>query len=134
MNWKHWMAGLTLAAALAAPMAMAEDASKEDGMKVLRRVVLFRYKEDVTEEQKAEVLERFAALEEKIDVILDYEGGGNVEAEGLGDGFEHVFTVTFQDEDARAAYLPHPAHEDFVSFVGPLLDKATVADYWADAE
>ena len=133
MNLKSFTLTLMVAIAMLAPAAFAEDSGDgKETMKVLRHVVLFNYKEDVTDEQKTEVLERFAALEEKIDEVIDFEGGPNVEAEGLGDGFEHVFTVTFADEDGRAAYLPHEAHQDFVSFVGPLLEKVTVADYWAE--
>ncbi|MBI1319778.1 MAG: Dabb family protein [Candidatus Hydrogenedens sp.] len=132
MTRKHFIAGLMVAALAAVPFARAEDAGKEDTMKVLRHVVLFRYKDDVTADQKAEVLTRFAALKDQIDVILTYQGGPNIEAEGLGDGFEHVFCVTFKDEAARAEYLPHPAHKKFVEFAGPLLDKATVADFWGE--
>jgi hypothetical protein len=38
--------------------------------------------------------------------------------------------VTFRDEAARATYLPHPAHQEFVKLVGPRVDKVLVVDYW----
>jgi hypothetical protein len=113
-------------------VAHAKEEAKME--QVLRHTVLFRYKTDVTEEQKAEVITRFAALKDKIDTILRFEGGKNVEGENLSDGFEHVFCATFPDTAARDAYLPHAAHKEFVAFVGPLLDKALVADFWAPAE
>lgn len=118
-------------------VAIAEEPAAQEQTavnKVLRHTVLFRYKPEVTAEEKAEVIVRFAALKDKIDTILRFEGGANVEGENLGDGFEHVFCVTFPDIPARDAYLPHPAHKEFVDFVGPLLDKAIVADFWAPAE
>lgn len=123
------MAGVSML--VVSPVEAKEEAAVKQ---VLRHTVLFRYKADVTAEQKAEVIERFAALKEKIPSILRFEGGQNVEGENLSDGFEHVFCVTFPDIAARDAYLPDPAHKDFVKFVGPLLDKATVADFWAPAE
>jgi hypothetical protein len=137
------MRGLTLHFALiftvmgAGFAAIAEDVAPQEQTamnKVLRHTVLFRYKPEVTAEQKAEVIVQFAALKDKIDTILRFEGGANVEGENLSDGFEHVFCVTFPDIAARDAYLPHPAHKEFVGFVGPLLDKAIVADFWAPAE
>lgn len=126
---------LVLAAGTSLLMVEAAQAKEEAAVKqVLRHTVLFRYKAEVTAEQKAEVITRFAALKDQISTILRFEGGQNVEGENLGDGFEHVFCVTFPDIAARDAYLPHAAHKDFVKFVGPLLDKATVADFWAPAE
>ena len=142
MTRKLFLAGLMVTALALAPGARAEEAVteetetvaivQEESVKVLRHVVLFRYKTEVTAEKKSEVIARFAALKDQIAEIISFEGGPNVEVEGLGDGFEHVFCVTFADEAARATYLPHPAHKEFVAFVGPLLDKATVADYWTE--
>lgn len=72
----------------------------------------------------------FAALPDKIDVIKDYEWGTNVSPEGLDQGYTHCFFVTFADEAGRDAYLPHPAHKEFVALVGPVLEAAHVIDYW----
>lgn len=116
-------------APLPAPAAVAMEEVKLE--KVLRHTVFFRYKPEVKPETKEEVIKRFAALKDEIPFILSFEGGPNVQVENLGDGFEHVFCVTFPDAEARDAYLPHPAHQFFVGFVGPLLDKVIVGDYWA---
>jgi hypothetical protein len=39
--------------------------------------------------------------------------------------------VTFKSEADRDAYLPHPAHKDFVAIVGPHVDKVCVVDFWS---
>jgi hypothetical protein len=117
-----------------ADAAASEEAPAAPAPRVLRHTVLFRYKPAVSAAQKQEVIQRFAALKDAIPLILRFEGGDNVEGEGLGDGFEHVFCATFADIAARDAYLPHPAHQEFVAFVGPLLDKVIVGDFWAPAE
>jgi len=44
--------------------------------------------------------------------------------------FGHAFTVTFHSDADRDAYIPHPAHQEFVGLLGPHLDKVTVIDYW----
>jgi hypothetical protein len=57
--------------------------------------------------------------------------GTNNSPEGLNDGFTHCFFVSFNSEQDRAVYLPHPAHQAFVDVLKPYLDKALVIDYWA---
>lgn len=99
--------------------------------KVLRHMVLFKFKADVTKEQVQEVVDAFAALPRRISEIQDFEWGTDVSVENLADGFTHCFFVSFKDEKAREIYLPHPAHKEFVQLVGPRIDKALVVDYWA---
>lgn len=98
--------------------------------KLLRHVVLFQFKAEVTEKQVAEVQEAFAALPGKIDAIEDFEWGTDVSVESKAQGFTHCFLVTFRDEAGRATYLPHPAHQEFVKLVGPRVEKVLVFDYW----
>ncbi|MEM7394960.1 MAG: Dabb family protein, partial [Verrucomicrobiota bacterium] len=56
---------------------------------VLRHVVLFKFKPDVTPEQIKAMEDSFRALPEKIDSIIDFEWGTNVGAEGKDKGFTH---------------------------------------------
>jgi lysophospholipase L1-like esterase len=98
--------------------------------KILRHVVLFKFKDDSTHEQVQEVVTAFGALQSKIDTIEDYEWGTDVGVENLAAGFTHCFVVSFRDSAGRDAYLPHAAHEDFKKLVGPRLDKVLVVDYW----
>ena len=104
--------------------------SKEAAKKVLRHVVLFKFKEATTKEQINEVETAFAALPSKIDTIRDFEWGTDVSPEGKSKGFTHCFFVTFADEKGRDVYLPHAAHKDFVKIVGPYVDDVCVVDYW----
>lgn len=98
--------------------------------KVLRHMVLFKFKDDATSEQVQEIVTAFGALPSKIDTIEDFEWGTDVGVENLAAGFTHCFFVTFRDAAGRDAYLPHPAHEEFKKLVGPRLDKVLVVDYW----
>lgn len=118
------------------PKAEAEKALSErkheekNKGKMLRHVVLFKFKPATTSEQLKQVTDAFAALPDKIDVIRDFEWGTDVSVENLSKGFTHCFFVTFADAAGRDAYLPHPAHKEFVDLVKPLLDDVTVVDYW----
>jgi hypothetical protein len=105
--------------------------AEEGGPKVLRHIVLFKFKSDASEKQIKEVTDAFAALPKKIDAIKGFEWGTDVSPEKKSEGFTHCFVVTFADEKGRDEYLPHEAHKDFVKLVGPVLDKVLVVDYWA---
>ncbi len=98
--------------------------------KVLRHVVLFKFKNSATEADIKQIVEAFEELPQKIDGILDFEWGTDISPEGLSDGYTHVFLVSFKNEKSRDEYLPHPAHKAFGGIVGPHLDKVLVVDYW----
>lgn len=100
--------------------------------RLLRHVVLFKFKTEVSEAQVKEVVDAFAALPKKIDVIHSFEWGTDVSVENKSEGLTHGFLVTFRDEKGRDAYLPHPAHQEFVKLVGPRIDKVLVFDYWTN--
>jgi hypothetical protein len=98
--------------------------------RVLRHVVLLKFKNGTSEEQVGQIERAFCALPDKIDAIHDFEWGTDVSVENLQQGFTHCFVVTFLSEADRAAYLPHPAHKAFGELLGPHMDKVLVVDYW----
>lgn len=98
--------------------------------KMLRHVVLFKFKDSSTPAQVKEVEDAFLALPSKIKEIKSLEWGTNNSPENLAQGFTHCFFVTFDSEEDRAVYLPHPDHKAFGAILGPHLDKVLVIDYW----
>jgi len=100
--------------------------------KVLRHIVLYKFKDELPPAQVQEVIDTFAGLPKKIDGIVGFEHGTNVSPEGKSEGLTHVFVVSFVDEKARDAYLIHPAHQDYVKVVKDRREKVVVFDYWAD--
>ena len=74
----------------------------------------------------------FSALPSKIPEIKDYEWGTDNSPEGLAKGFTHCFFLTFDNEEGRAVYLPHPDHKAFGAVLTPHLDDVLVLDYWAE--
>ena len=113
------------------PEPVAAD-DKPAAKKVLRHVVLFKFKDDTAPAKVKEIEKAFAALPGKIDAIVDFEWGTDNSPEKLAQGFTHCFLVTFADEKGRKVYLPHPEHKKFVSLLKPHLDKVLVVDYWAE--
>ena len=103
---------------------------KEAPRKLLRHVVLFKFKEGTSKEEIQQIEEAFRGLPGKIDAIRDFEWGTDVSPEGKSKGFSHCFFVTFADEKGRDTYLPHAAHKEFVKLVGPHVADVCVVDYW----
>lgn len=97
---------------------------------LLRHVVLFKFKEGTTKAQMKEVEDAFSALPSKIEQIKGYEWGLNNSPEGLDKGFTHAFFLTFESEEDRSVYLPHPDHKAFGAVLSPYLDDVLVIDYW----
>ena len=124
------------AAVLGRPESPLAEAGKtivtadEKPKKVLRHVVLFKFKKTATKKQIRKVVTEFAALPKKIDTIIGFEMGTDVSVEDKTKGFTHGFVVTFRNKKGRAVYLPHPAHKAFVKIVGPVIDDVLVFDYW----
>lgn len=110
-------------------MMQATHAQSAD--KMLRHVVMFKFKENTKAEDVKKVEDAFRKLPSQIQEIKGFEWGTNNSPEGLAQGFTHCFFLTFDSEAGRAAYLPHPAHKAFGAVLGPHLDKVLVVDYWA---
>lgn len=98
--------------------------------KMLRHVVLFKFKETSAAGDVKNVEDAFRALKNKINLIKDFEWGTNNSTENLNQGFTHCFFASFASEKDRDDYLVHPDHKAFVEILLPHLDKALVVDYW----
>lgn len=112
-------------------MPGAAHSENETPDRVLRHVVLFKFKETSSEEDVQKVVDAFRALPDKIPQVHDFEYGTNNSPEGLDAGFTHAILMTFKSEADRDIYLPHPAHQEFIEVLKPHMDKALVVDYWA---
>lgn len=120
----------TIAIATVVP-AIADHHEEKKAKPMLRHVVMFNFKDDADPAGVKNVEEAFAALPSKIDTIKDFEWGTNNSPENLNKGFTHCFFVSFESEEGRAVYLPHPDHKAFVEVLKPVLEDVMVVDYWA---
>ena len=112
--------------------ALVAAAQSKTESKVLRHVVLFKFKDSATPEDVKKVEAAFADLPGKVPLIKGYEWGKNNSPENLNQGLTHCFLLTFSNEKDRDAYLVHPDHKAFGKILGPYLDKVTVVDYWTE--
>lgn len=131
MKTAAWLlAPCMLWGAMAMTAQTTHSAEAEKQQRLLRHVVMYKFKPDVNEAQLQEVIDAFAGLPGKVDTIVGFEHGENVSPEGKSEGFTHCFVVTFRDEAGRDLYLKHPAHLAYVNVVRDRREKVIVFDYW----
>lgn len=124
--------GITMQAMSQTKPAAKSKSKQEQSGKVLRHVVILKFKDSSTPAQIKAVEAAFSALPKKINTIVDYEWGTNVSPENHAQGYTHCFLLTFKDAAGRDAYLPHPAHKEFGKILGPHMDKVMVVDFYAN--
>ncbi|RWN60986.1 Dabb family protein [Mesorhizobium sp.] len=77
---------------------------------MIRHCVLARFRNDITDEERAAIHADLEALRRVIDGMGKVEFSANVSPEPFARGFTHGFTIDFRDAAARDAYLVHEAH------------------------
>jgi hypothetical protein len=117
---------------LLAASTLVLKAQEKTGTKMLRHVVLLKFKDSSSAADVKKVEDAFKQLPSKIKEIKAFEWGTNNSPEQLNQGFTHCFFVSFSSEKDRETYLPHPAHKEFVEVLMPHLDKVLVVDYWTN--
>ena len=97
----------------------------------VRHVLVGRLRTDTTDEEFRAFIQAFREMTHKIDGILSFEYGANNSTEGLNRGMTHVILLTFASVEARDAYLPHPAHRQFVEWFSQrhTIEELLVIDY-----
>jgi Stress responsive A/B Barrel Domain len=122
----------SLLAFLSLSVATAQKPNK-NSKKLLRHVVIFKYKESSSPEDIKKVTEAFVGLKKQISVVKDFEWGVNKSPEHFDQGFTHCYVLTFANEkDRDEIYQKHPAHKAFQEVLKPHMDKVFVVDYWVE--
>ncbi len=99
--------------------------------KLLRHLVLLKFKDNAEEQDIREVEEAFSALPAKISSIESFEWGTNDSPLDLHKEFTHCFLVTFKSEEGLSKYLPHPEHQAVSELLEPHTEDMLILDYWA---
>lgn len=96
---------------------------------MIQHVVCIQFKDSAKPEQIQRIEKEFIGLSAKIKGIRKIEWGRNNSTEELNKDFTHCFIVTFENEQARQEYLPHPQHKAFVATLKPILEDVFVIDF-----
>ncbi|MBI9020759.1 MAG: Dabb family protein [Verrucomicrobia bacterium] len=92
---------------------------------MIKHIVVWKMKDEVSAEQKAEMKDRLEALKGIVEELVDIDVGIDE-----SNGTMSLFSVFATHEDLNL-YQVHPAHQEVVAFVKPLVAGRTVCDYTA---
>jgi hypothetical protein len=98
---------------------------------IVRHILLGKFRPEMSAAQFDEIIRRFREMAEKIPGTLSFEHGANNSPEGMDLGLTEVIMVTFRDAAARDAYLVHPEHVRFGTWLGGLnlIENLVVVDF-----
>ena len=84
----------------------------------------FRWKPDVTDDQKDHVISEIRKLQGQIPGLLETWVGKNLSPRGQG--YELGGAMKFADKASLDAYGPHPVHQKLVSWLMPIIEPIEV--------
>ena len=95
---------------------------------MLRHIVIFKFKEDCSEEQLKAVADGMNALPAKIPQIVSYKHGKDA---GVADSkFDYVLVADFESAEDFLAYRVHPDHQAFGQTVMPLIADVSQIQFY----
>ena len=90
---------------------------------MIKHIVVWQIRENVSEEQKREMKRRLETLVSRIPRVLKIEAGIDSENETMS------LYSEFTSKEALEIYQKHPSHREVVAFVRPLVVARCVCDY-----
>ncbi|MDQ6694222.1 MAG: Dabb family protein [Chloroflexota bacterium] len=91
-----------------------------DGSQALYHILMWNYKDEVSQEQRAALEAELASLPEKIPSLNGVHFGPVVG--GRNQSYSHCFVMLFDSEAGLAEYTTHPDH---VHFAGPFREACS---------
>ncbi|KAL3694166.1 hypothetical protein R1sor_007817 [Riccia sorocarpa] len=95
----------------------------------IKHLLLLKFKDDLTEDKKQQLIEGYEALPSKIDVMKGFEWGTDLSVENFHQGYTHVFISTFDSTADRDAYLSHEKHQEYAADLLANIEKVLVVDF-----
>ncbi len=96
---------------------------------MIEHVVLFRFSQNTTQQQRNKVISQLRALKGKIPGIVDLQCNHNFNQQS-NRGFEIGLTVRLESRDALLAYGPHEEHRKVTAYMAEVgLEERVVVDF-----
>lgn len=92
----------------------------------VKQVLMLKFKDSVSPEQQASLVEKYEALKNSISVLKGFEWGTDLSAENMHQGYTHVFIATFESAEARQEYLVHPDHQAYANELRAAVDNIII--------
>lgn len=82
---------------------------------MLHHIVLFKFKDQLSDQEKQAFIDGLERLKTDIPVIAELSHGPNFS--DRGQGFDYVLNVLLKDRDALIEYRDHPVHQNILAEV-----------------
>jgi len=97
---------------------------------MLTHIVCWKYKEDTTEEQRADHIARLRALPDVIPNIVSFNVGRDILH--LDRSFDTGLVSVYPDRDALDFYTNDPAHQEVAALGKQIAEKVVSVDFITD--
>ncbi|WP_394236429.1 Dabb family protein [Niallia oryzisoli] len=95
---------------------------------MIEHIVLIRFKNELSNAQLDELIQKTLSLKDYIPGIIDIQQGRNFSTRSKG--YEIALTARFTDRAALENYLPHPKHQEILASLKELgLEDTIVVDF-----
>jgi hypothetical protein len=95
---------------------------------MFRHSVLFAWKQEATEEQRAEAIAQIASLPTLLPTVRAFASGPDVRVND--DNYDFAVTVDFDDAAGYLAYRDDPRHREIVSkYISPITAERAAVQY-----
>ncbi|KAG2155886.1 stress responsive A/B barrel domain-containing protein [Suillus bovinus] len=93
----------------------------------IHHIVLYKFKPEVTPEQRQSVRDCISALPSQIPAIQSLVTGETV-FNAFGHGYDEGAIFLFENQVKLNEYRPHKAHLDYQGFASPLMEGLLIFD------
>lgn len=100
---------------------------------VLHRLVMFKYKAEVSQAELEEVKQTFYGLKEKLPGMLEVVWARDLNYD-LNNQFTYALMLSFSSEHAMKEYEEHPDHQALLQRGPEMIDTFFAMTYWTREE
>jgi hypothetical protein len=97
---------------------------------MLTHIVCWKYKDETTEEQRADHIARLQALPEVIPNIVSFDVGSDILH--LDRSFDTGLVAVYQDRAGLDLYTDHPAHQEVAALGKEIAQHVVSVDFITD--
>ena len=97
---------------------------------MLTHIVCWKYREETTDQQRADHIERLRALPDLIPNIVSFNVGSDILQ--LDRSFDTGLVSVYPDREALDVYTDHPAHQEVAAFGKQIAEKVISVDFISD--
>lgn len=94
---------------------------------MLTHIVCWKYKEETTEQQRADHIARLRSLPDLIPNIVSFDVGGDILH--LERSFDTGLVAMYPNREALDAYTDHPAHQEVAALGQQIAEKVVSVDF-----